>query len=99
MIGTRFGTCAAPIVIVVLLAGYTVPAQTGVHDLTRNTIDGDGATPTATQSCAPTGTPYCSDHCVPCPTIRENCFATACGACLSNPTCAADEVCLPRQTD
>jgi hypothetical protein len=44
------------------------------------------ATPTATATCAPTGTPYSSDHCEPCPTIREGCFASACGQCIPNPT-------------
>src|SRR5262245_62622237 len=56
------------------------------------------ATPTPidlpTRPCGPTGTPYCADHCVPCPTIRANCYANACGACQENPVCAPDEICL-----
>jgi hypothetical protein len=48
--------------------------------------------PGPTPACAPTGTPYCSDQCQPCPTIRENCYANACGACIQNPTCGNDEV-------
>jgi hypothetical protein len=38
--------------------------------------------PTPLATCAPTGTPYCADQCVPCPTIREGCFARACGYCI-----------------
>ncbi len=38
--------------------------------------------PTPTATCAPTGTPYYSDHCQPCPTIREGCYASACGLCI-----------------
>jgi len=51
--------------------------------------------PTATPTCAPTGTPYCSDNCVPCPTVRPNCYVSACGGCIQNPTCASDEACVP----
>ncbi|MBI3785777.1 MAG: hypothetical protein HY270_20480 [Deltaproteobacteria bacterium] len=51
------------------------------------------ATPTVT--CAPTGTPYCSNNCVPCPTVRPNCYAAPCGACIQNPTCADNEACVP----
>src|SRR6185295_10793652 len=46
-------------------------------------------------TCAPTGTPYCSDHCSPCPTIRPFCPAQACGSCIANPVCGAAQVCLP----
>ncbi len=55
------------------------------------------ATPTATQPCAPTGTPYCSDHCSPepCATIREGCYAFTCSPCIQNPSCASDEACVP----
>ena len=52
--------------------------------------------PTPTASCGPTGTPFCAGQCFPCPTIRENCPAFACGLCIQNPTCADDEVCAPR---
>jgi hypothetical protein len=50
---------------------------------------------TATAACAPTGTPYCADHCEPCPTIRAGCFAFACGACRENPVCAPNQTCEP----
>lgn len=56
------------------------------------------ATPSAaftpTRPCGPTATPYCADHCVPCPTIRPNCYAGACGECHENPACAPDEICV-----
>ena len=49
---------------------------------------------TPTRPCGPTATPYCADLCVPCPTIRPNCYADACGECHENPKCAPDEICL-----
>jgi hypothetical protein len=51
-------------------------------------------TETPTRACGPTATPYCADHCVPCPTIRPNCYADACGECHENPVCAPNEVCV-----
>ncbi len=51
-------------------------------------------TPTITSTCGPTATPYCADHCVPCPTIRAGCYTRACGECHENPVCAPDEVCV-----
>jgi hypothetical protein len=72
-------------------------------DLTSTPVESATPTPvtptsTQTPTCAPTGTPYCSDTCVPCPTIRPNCYASACGACIQNPTCAGDTVCVPSNT-
>jgi len=55
-------------------------------------------TPSATFTCAPTGTPYCSDECLPCPTIRPDCPAVACGACIENPDCGTNEVCVPDES-
>jgi hypothetical protein len=49
-------------------------------------------TPNFTPSCAPTGTPYCSNQCIPCPTVRPNCYTVACGACIENPNCGVGEV-------
>jgi hypothetical protein len=73
--------------------------QTATNTPTSTPTNTPTATPTATSTptptCAPTGTPFCSDHCVPCPTIRANCFSVACGACIQNPQCASDEVCVP----
>jgi hypothetical protein len=51
-------------------------------------------TPTSTPTCAPTGTPYCSDNCVPCPTVRPECYVSACGWCIQNPTCTSNEACV-----
>jgi len=51
-------------------------------------------TETPTRACGPTATPYCADHCVPCPTIRANCYADACGECHENPVCGPNEICL-----
>jgi hypothetical protein len=54
------------------------------------------ATPTLTPTCAPTGTPYCTTECIPCPTIRPNCYSGgSCGLCIQNPACGSNEACVP----
>ena len=55
-------------------------------------------TPIETPTCAATGTPYCADQCMPCPTIRENCLARGCGRCIVNPECSEGEVCAGNGT-
>jgi hypothetical protein len=70
--------------------GTLLPAGANAADSTITP-----ATPTPTATCAPTGTPYCSNNCVPCPTIRPDCYVSACGWCIQNPTCASNEGCVP----
>jgi hypothetical protein len=54
----------------------------------------DTVTPTPTQTCQPTGTPYCSDDCGPSPTAAPGCSSPGGGQCFQNPSCNADEVCV-----
>ena len=51
--------------------------------------------PTNTVTCGATATPYCADHCEPCPTVRAGCYAGSCGECHENPTCGEGEICEP----
>lgn len=74
------------------------PTEQGAITLTPTpTAEGTiTATPTRTPTCAFTGTPYCSNQCVPCPTIRANCYTGgSCGLCIQNPSCGSNEVCVP----
>ncbi|MBI1815105.1 MAG: hypothetical protein HYR72_09015 [Deltaproteobacteria bacterium] len=70
------------------LLGGTVPGECRPHPVSPGACVCVEliAKPTPTPTCAPTGTPYSSDHCQPCPTIREGCYASACGQCIPNPT-------------
>jgi cysteine-rich repeat protein len=79
-----------------LIDGDGCNSDCGVSIPNTPTPTSTSSTPTntPTPTCAPTATPYCSDNCVPCPTIRPGCYASACGACIQNPTCASNEACV-----
>jgi hypothetical protein len=79
--------------VALFVVGTLLPAGANATDSTIT--PGATATPTPTATCAPTGTPYCSNNCVPCPTIRPDCYVSACGWCIQNPTCEGNEACVP----
>lgn len=86
---TRFDEAGQPLNII-----YTTPTPSPTETCSGPCPPTPTATPTPTQPCGPTATPYCADVCYPCPTIRENCYAGACGECIQNPSCRPDEVCV-----
>jgi hypothetical protein len=67
-------------------------APTPTPTVTATTAD--TPTPTPAPTCAPTGTPYCSDHCPLAPTRAPGCDSPGGGPCSQNPTCGADEACV-----
>ena len=68
----RFTDITSPIFPILVTNPDLTPTPTPIATLS----------PTPLATCAATGTPYCADQCVPCPTIREGCYARACGYCI-----------------
>ncbi|MBI1815107.1 MAG: hypothetical protein HYR72_09025 [Deltaproteobacteria bacterium] len=84
--GSGSGALPTPSPTLLPTASPTMSAPTPTVSATPSNTAAPTDSPTPTPTCAPTGTPYHSDDCQSCPTIREGCYASACGQCIPNPT-------------